>query len=430
MEQILKNALDCNRAARTSLYEKYGKNVYRIAEMLLSDKDAADVTAGVFTCIWEFLKLDHVETEQDFKMLAEEITIESVMGRVQSKNPKAYRTPKNRNFSLSGIDIVSGENAVDTVLKTLPPFHKLALVLKTVTCIDDETAAQLLKLDKKTYESALECEKANVEYILKAAKADGYDYDRFAGELASSVDTAVIPDDANGLVLTEIAKTTAESEEKKKKKLRRILYALGGTLICIAAIVLLAIGLGKKENTALQYATKPVIELDDNLTYFADIDIKNHGTVTVKLDQHNAPITTSNFVKLAQDGFYDGLTFHRIIDGFMMQGGDPEGNGFGGSDKAIFGEFSDNGYDNPLSHTRGAISMGREFKNNNSATSQFFIVQEDSTAIDGAYAVFGYVTEGMDIVDEICKNTPVTDDNGTVEAADQPIMNSVRIRME
>ena len=138
----------------------------------------------------------------------------------------------------------------------------------------------------------------------------------------------------------------------------------------------------------------------------------------------------ANFVNLAQNGFYDGLTFHRIIDGFMMQGGDPNGDGTGGSDRNIVGEFSENGYDNTLSHTRGAISMARS-NDYNSASSQFFIVHEDNTeSLDGKYAAFGYVTEGMDIVDEICESANPTDENGTIAAEDQPVINSITIRSE
>ena len=138
----------------------------------------------------------------------------------------------------------------------------------------------------------------------------------------------------------------------------------------------------------------------------------------------------ANFVNLAQNGFYDGLTFHRIIEGFMMQGGDPNGDGTGGSDRNIVGEFSENGYDNTLSHTRGAISMARS-NDYNSASSQFFIVHEDNTeSLDGKYAAFGYVTEGMDIVDEICESANPTDENGTIAAEDQPVINTITIRTE
>lgn len=169
--------------------------------------------------------------------------------------------------------------------------------------------------------------------------------------------------------------------------------------------------------------------LDTSVAYYADIDIKNYGKITVKLDPLSAPITCENFIKLANNKFYDGLTFHRIIEDFMMQGGDPLGNGTGGSDQKIVGEFTSNGHINKLSHTRGAISMARS-GHPDSASSQFFIVHKDSTYLDGSYAVFGYVTEGMDVVDKVCKDSNPVDDNGTIPASQQPIINSITIRTE
>lgn len=165
----------------------------------------------------------------------------------------------------------------------------------------------------------------------------------------------------------------------------------------------------------------------DSKTYYADIVIADYGTITVELDGEAAPITVENFVSLAKDGFYDGLTFHRIMAGFMMQGGDPDGNGTGGSDTKIKGEFSENGVQNDLSHTRGAISMARA-KDMNSASSQFFIVHQDSTFLDGSYAAFGYVTEGMDVVDAVCEAAQPIDNNGTIPAENQPVITSITIR--
>jgi len=154
------------------------------------------------------------------------------------------------------------------------------------------------------------------------------------------------------------------------------------------------------------------------------IQIKNHGNIDIELDASVAPITVQNFLNLVKSGFYDGLTFHRIIDGFMMQGGDPEGDGTGGSENKITGEFHANGIDNPLAHIRGAISMARS-QDMNSARSQFFIVHDDSTFLDKQYAGFGYVTSGMEIVDKICSSTPVSDSNGTVEKKNQPIIDKI-----
>ena len=160
--------------------------------------------------------------------------------------------------------------------------------------------------------------------------------------------------------------------------------------------------------------------------YKIEIDVKDYGVIRAKLDGESAPITVNNFVKLVKDGFYDGLTFHRIIKDFMIQGGDPNHDGTGGSDETIEGEFKNNGVDNDLSHTRGALSMARS-NDPNSASSQFFIVHKDSKYLDGEYAVFGYVTDGMDIVDKICEEAKPEDDNGTIKYENQPIINSIRI---
>lgn len=161
--------------------------------------------------------------------------------------------------------------------------------------------------------------------------------------------------------------------------------------------------------------------------YNIEITVKDRGVIKAELDAEEAPITVENFVELADKGFYDGLTFHRVVDGFMIQGGDPNGNGSGGSDKTIKGEFSSNGVSNSISHTRGTISMARA-KSPDSASSQFFIVHKDSTFLDGDYAAFGHVTEGMEIVDEIAKDTPVADlDSGYVLPRNQPVIESIKV---
>ncbi len=160
--------------------------------------------------------------------------------------------------------------------------------------------------------------------------------------------------------------------------------------------------------------------------HHAEIVVQDYGTILVELDGDTAPITVSNFMKLAEEGFYDGLTFHRIKKGFMIQGGDPKKNGTGGSDETIVGEFSSNGYENPISHVRGTLSMARA-KAPDSASSQFFIVHEDSTYLDGDYAAFGHVTQGMEVVDAICEQVKPVDGNGTVTVDRQPTITSVTI---
>ena len=163
-----------------------------------------------------------------------------------------------------------------------------------------------------------------------------------------------------------------------------------------------------------------------NKQHTVEITVENYGVITVLLDESVAPITVKNFLKLVEEGFYDGLTFHRIIDGFMIQGGDPKGNGTGGSSEKIKGEFKANGVENDLSHKRGVISMARS-NAYDSASSQFFIMHKDYTPLDGKYAAFGWVTSGMEVVDAICANTPVIDDNGTVLSVNQPKITSIRI---
>lgn len=221
------------------------------------------------------------------------------------------------------------------------------------------------------------------------------------------------------------------------KKMSPLVWGIAA-IVVVAVIVIAAVVITQKPSTTSQpQTTDPVSTptasdtytppaLEEGVTYTAKIDVKDYGTITVKLDQSAAPVTCANFVELAESGFYDGLTFHRIIEGSMMQGGDPEGTGYGGSEHNIVGEFSSNGYDNPLSHTRGAISMARS-NDPNSASSQFFIVQKDTTFWDGDYAVFGYVTEGMDVVDAICEAAQPTDSNGTIPADQQPVITSITI---
>ena len=154
--------------------------------------------------------------------------------------------------------------------------------------------------------------------------------------------------------------------------------------------------------------------------YNIEIKIKDYGTIDATLDADNTPITVTNFIDLVKSGYYNGLKFHRIINGFMMQGGEGE------SKKTIKGEFSSNGIENKISHVRGTISMARS-SNPDSASTQFFIVQSDSTYLDGNYAAFGTVTKGMDVVDKVCEFAIVEDDNGTISEDNQPVIEYIKV---
>jgi peptidyl-prolyl cis-trans isomerase B (cyclophilin B) len=195
-----------------------------------------------------------------------------------------------------------------------------------------------------------------------------------------------------------------------------------GILILVLSAVLLLTACGSK--TAPEPAATPAGSAGQ--LRHAEITVKDYGTIKLELDEGTAPITVANFVKLAKDGFYNGLTFHRIMDGFMIQGGDPLGNGTGGSDEKIKGEFRQNGVDNPISHVKGVISMARS-NQPDSASSQFFITVADATFLDGAYAAFGRVTEGMEVAEKIAKDAKPIDNNGSVKPDEQPVIESIVI---
>ncbi len=206
------------------------------------------------------------------------------------------------------------------------------------------------------------------------------------------------------------------------KSIKKILLT-AAALVCTIGILA---GCIKYENPRDRNRSQDGTEYLTGL-HHVEIEVEDLGTISLELDADTAPITVTNFINLAESGFYNGLTFHRIIDGFMIQGGDPTGTGTGGSDNNIRGEFASNGIQNNISHTRGTISMARNGQDYNSASSQFFIVHEDSTFLDGNYAAFGHVTDGMDVVDQIAENTPVQDQDGTVLPDDQPVITEVRV---
>ena len=198
---------------------------------------------------------------------------------------------------------------------------------------------------------------------------------------------------------------------------KNVIFVVSIIVIIILLLVINILVNNKKEKNYMK----------DLLTgkHYVEMKVKDYGTIELELDSDVAPITVTNFINLVNSKFYDGLTFHRIIDGFMIQGGDPLGNGTGGSSKTIKGEFSETGVKNSISHVRGVISMARS-SDYNSASSQFFIVQEDTTSLDGQYAAFGKVISGMDVVDKIA-NVKVEDDNGTVAKNNQPVIEKITI---
>ena len=157
------------------------------------------------------------------------------------------------------------------------------------------------------------------------------------------------------------------------------------------------------------------------------IEMADGGIMKGELYEDIAPKSVANWEKLANEGFYDGLIFHRVIPGFMIQGGCPKGNGTGGPGYTIEGEFAANGFKNDLKHERGVLSMARAM-DPNSAGSQFFIMQSDNTGLDGSYAAFGFVVSGIEVVDKVCADAKPTDNNGTIRPEEQPVIESITIR--
>ena len=249
-------------------------------------------------------------------------------------------------------------------------------------------------------------------------KFPSYDEARAAQLSAEFSDQAVsFPDGVDRAILNSIA-IGVKAQKASEKLIPGWVFGVAAVAIAVVAALVIVLFGGQKSAAPSSDVTSQ--------TYTAAIEIEDYGTITLELDGETAPNTVENFVGLAKSGFYDGLTFHRIMEDFMMQGGDPDGNGTGGSEKKIVGEFAANGYENNISHKRGVISMARSGNSYDSASSQFFIVHKDSTFLDGKYAAFGHVTSGMEIVDAICEKFGPED--GVVPADEQPIIKTITIK--
>lgn len=343
-------------------------------------------------------------------------------------------------------DIDAGKKYMEKLVSALEPGARASVMLGACG-LPAEEAAELLGTSADDVMSALSSAAVSLKDTSRELAGGRYDINIPGMEMFADV-IGRISAEADGEPDSEIlgyargagtAKAAAPKKEDAGKSGGKKKYLI----LAAAACCVLAIGLSLyhtlwKGKTPADPSDGtgtydgPVnndTEPDDNIyaNYKVVMVIRDYGTIELELDSSAAPRTVKNFVDLVKDGFYDGLTFHRIIEGFMIQGGDPEGNGRGGSKKKIIGEFKANGVDNPISHTRGVISMARNDKDYNSARSQFFIVQQDSTYLDGQYAAFGHVTSGMDVVDSIAADAEPIDEDGTIPADKQPVIESVTV---
>ena len=455
MASFVQKATAGDRGAITALYNANKQNLYCLALYLLGDEEqASSAVSAAFREILAGMQSAKLTNPAQFTAFATVKLAEQCKKRTLQKSPKALRVPHGKDFALTANLPVKtkGADELTFLLSTLPALHRYIFLLHTLGGLDTFQIGSVLQIDSDLIAEAIALEEENINLVQSLS---GQDFDSSLSQLqALLAQTALetpIPEQAETSCQNAIqAHADAAAPKLKKKKTIRLI-TICVAVVCIALIVLFGIkAVGESTNTTpstnstSSYTDTDTVlptdsadstpinsapALDENLVYYADIEIADYGKITVKLDQKTAPATCANFVNLANTGFYDGLTFHRIMEGFMMQGGCPNGNGGGGSDENVVGEFVANGYNNTLSHTRGAISMARS-NDYNSASSQFFIVHEDSTFLDGQYAAFGYVTEGLDIVDAVCTSAQPTDDNGTIPAAAQPVITTITIRTE
>ena len=457
--KLLKLASKGDKKALQQLYHQYAKTSYYLCcYFLKSEQAAAEATVTVFSQVFAATVGQPVLNEQLFKALVLGKTVEVTKANIQKNAPTAFRDAEK-----SAVDgsYQAVKNAADptaeekqNLIKALRSLqNRQCYTLTMLTCfgLQKHQLAQYMKLDSDKIDASLARAKESFRKTLQLPENSRRELEdqlrAVKAAMQEQAAAATVPPQVEKSVLAEAQKI---AKFVTAKFLKHLAVAAAGVMVA-AGLVFGGIALFKNSNNSADYdassaenqsaqgssenqSTQSVnatnqsstTEPEFKATKHAQIEIKNYGTISLELYGEEAPITVNNFVKLANEGFYNGLTFHRIISGFMIQGGDPNGDGTGGSTENIKGEFSQNGVQNRILHTRGTISMARSSEND-SASSQFFIMQQDATHLDGAYAAFGRVTSGLEIVDKICENTPVTDSNGTVTAENQPVITSVKI---
>lgn len=438
---IVKAALG-DKKSLDFICEKYGKYVYFFCTTVISDNKKAENAfkksfKAIFSTISKNPNTDNLD--EIVKSETAKVCKSAIFDENNHENGAAKMQPFGDKDKISSASAITAEqkNIFVNALKSINANQRIVALLNLLCDYNTKKIADILKISEDKVQNSLEYGRENIKKQLRTSDSKFTKRDIIflmtasANIVKEAAAQAKIPDLIDSF-LDEIVLSLAKPQKSDKKKAWIVISAVA--VFLVAVIVVFVITSNKSNGSAgatndsasASNVSATIGESQAKGTHHAEIDIKDYGVIKVELNGDVAPITVANFINLANSHFYDGLTFHRIIDGFMMQGGDPLGNGTGGSENTIKGEFSQNGVENNLSHTRGAISMARS-TDMDSASSQFFIVQSDSTYLDGQYACFGYVTDGMDIVDEICKNAVTTDSNGSVSAENQPVINSITI---
>lgn len=438
---IVKAALG-DKKSLDFICEKYGKYVYFFCTTVISDNKKAENAfkksfKAIFSAISKNSNTDNLD--EIVKSETAKVCKSAIFDENNHDNGATKMQPFGDKDKISSASAITAEqkNLFVNALKSINANQRIVVLLNLLCDYNTKKIADILKISEDKVQNSLEYGRENIKKQLRTSDSKFTKRDIIflmtasANIVKETASQAKIPDSIDSF-LDEIVLSLAKPQKSDKKKACIVISAVA--VFLVAVIVVFVITSNKSNGSAgatndsasASNVSATIGESQAKGTHHAEIDIKDYGVIKVELNGDVAPITVANFINLANSHFYDGLTFHRIIDGFMMQGGDPLGNGTGGSENTIKGEFSQNGVDNNLSHTRGAISMARS-TDMDSASSQFFIVQSDSTYLDGQYACFGYVTDGMDIVDKICKNAVTTDSNGSVSAENQPVINSITI---
>ena len=449
MPPIVEQVAKGNRKAMLKVYESNKRAVYILCRLLLKDETGASAAfTAVINELWSDLSVKEPGTEDELRRRAMELAVKHCKRKLFGKEQNQFKVakitpvhqPEVQKAAYSG-PVEAGLESLLSAISQMEVHQRFVYLAIAVGGLSVRETGKIVGQRENVVKYLYELGNFALYRILSDESGAKLPFGQVDDLLRQAEQTQEIPCEAEQNCLEQI-----KARSKLQAPPRYVILTVSCICLCAAVLAVYLYSSAhtpQPEKHETQIVETPEasegqdeaqetgsVSLDPDLTYYADIEMQDYGTITVELDQDAAPITTANFVSLAESGFYDGLTFHRIIDGFMMQGGDPNGDGTGGSGQNIEGEFSNNGYDNPLSHTRGAVSMARS-SDYNSASSQFFIVQEDaSESLDGDYAVFGYVTEGMDIVDEICQSAQPTDGNGTIPAAQQPVITTITIRSE